>query len=479
MRTLLGRLVAAALALAPAAHAADLTAAQVDGIDAAVAANLAQRGVPSASIAVVRDGRIVFARAYGRRSVSPDAPADVSARYDIGSVEKQMTATALLRLVDQGKLSLDDTIDRWLPELTEAHRITVRQVLSHTAGYKGFFLSETPPIEAMRPTTPQAVADRWGRQPLDYAPGSDWQYSNTDYTIAALIVERITGRPLDDVLRDTIFRPLGMTSAIAPTGRPLALPDARGFTRHALGPLRPTTVAAAGWATGAGGEAMTAADLARWDLGVLEHRLLKPQTYAVQQTAVTLSDGRRAPYGLGVFVDEVGGHKRVFHPGSDRGFLTENRIYPNDGAAVAVMVNADFGNAQVDIADEVEHLILNTPPPARRDPRRPRPNIDPAFRPQDVVLARKLVAQLTAGTLDRSLLGPDARAYFSPTTLADYRNSLGRLGDPIAFERLQEGNFGGEEVSIYRLMWKDDWLVAILRRRPEGVVTSFTIYAPS
>jgi len=479
MRGLVSLIATAAVAVSTAVHADDFTPAQVAAIDSAVARNLAQRGVPSASIAVVKDGRIVFTRAYGRRSVSPDRPADVAARYDIGSVGKQMTATALLMLVDQGKLSLDDPISRWLPELTAANRITVRQVLSHTAGYKGFFLSETMPIEATRPTTPQAVADRWGRQPLDYTPGADWQYSNTDYTIAALIVERITGRSLDDVLREAIFQPLGMTSAIPPSGKPLAPPDAQGLTRNALGPLRPTTVAAAGWVTGAGGEAMTAADLAKWDLGVLGRRLLKAETYAAQQTAVTLSNGRPAPYGLGVFVDEVAGHKRVFHAGANRGFLTENRIYPNDGAAVVVMVNADFGNAQADIADEIEHLVLNTPPPAKRDPRRPRPNIDPAVRPQDVVLAHKLVAQLTKGALDRSLLGPDAKAYFSPTVLADYRQSLGHLGAPIAFERLQNGNFGGEEVSIYRLMWKDQWLVAILRRQPEGAVMSFKIYAPS
>ena|SRR3569623_940124 len=255
--------------------------------------------------------------------------------------------------------------------------------------------------------------------------------------------------------------------------------DAQGYTRNALGPLRPAPIVADGWELGAGGLAMTATDLAKWDQGVLAHRLLSARSYAAQQTAVTLANGKPAPYGLGVFVDEVAGRKRVTHNGADHGFLTENRIYPNDDAAVVVMVNADFGNAQADIADEIEHLILGVPTPAKRDPRRPRPNVDAAIRPQDVVLACKLVEDLTAGTLDRSQLGADAKAYFSPTVLADYRDTLSRLGAPIAFERLQTGDFGGEEASIYRLMWKDEWLVAILRREPEGRVTSFKIYAPS
>ncbi|MBS0361404.1 MAG: beta-lactamase family protein, partial [Proteobacteria bacterium] len=289
------------VSLPPSAPAQALTPAQIAAIDHSVADNLARRNSPSASVAVVRDGRIVFAKAYGRRAVSPDRPAEAGARYNIGSVSKQITATALLMLVDQGKLSLDDPVGRWLPELTDANRITVRQVLSHTAGYKGFFRSETMPVEATRPTTPQAVADHWGRLPLDYAPGTDWQYSNTDYTIAALIVEHITGQPLPTVLRQSIFQPLGMTSATAVYGRPMPAQDAQGYTRYALGPLRPAPIVADGWELGAGGLAMTATDLARWDQGVLAHRLLSAKSYAAQQKAVTLANGKAAPYGLGVF----------------------------------------------------------------------------------------------------------------------------------------------------------------------------------
>lgn len=282
----IGLTIAMILAVSTTAAAQPLTTAQIASIDQGVAANLKQRDVPSASIAVVRGGQLVFAKAYGSRSVSPLRPATPQARYNIGSVTKQMTATALLMLVDQGKLSLDDTIDRWLPELTDAKRVSVRQVLSHTAGYKSFFLAEVMPAEGARATTPQAVVDRWGRLPLDYPPGSDWQYSNTDYTIAALIVERLSGQPLPKFLRDRIFRPLGMTSATQFPGRPMPVDDAQGYTRYALGPLRPAPIVGAGWALGAGGLSMTAGDLANWDIGMLRHRLLSAKSYAAQQTAV-------------------------------------------------------------------------------------------------------------------------------------------------------------------------------------------------
>jgi CubicO group peptidase (beta-lactamase class C family) len=478
MRAYMGLVAAAAFAFPALANAQAFTPAELAAIDQQVVAHLSQRGVPSASIAVVRGGQIVFAKAYGRRAVSPDRPATTQAGYNIASVSKQMTATALLMLVDEGKLSLDDTVDRWLPELTESKKITVRQVLSHTAGYKGFFHGEFLSIEGRRAISPRAIADRWATQPLDFPPGSDWSYSNTDYTIAGLIVEQVSGQPLAAFLKTRIFAPLGMTSASVVSGGPTPAQDAQGYSRYALGPLRPALVVGSGWGFGDGGLSMSATDLAKWDIGVLHHKLLSAKTYAEQQTAVPLPGGKTAPYGLGVFVDEVAGHRRVKHPGSEEGFFTENRIYPDDGAAVVVTVNGDFGDAQDDIADDVEHLILGLPAPPKRAPRRARPTIDAAVRPQDVALAHKMFDQLAGGKLDRGLLTADASLWFTPTAVADYRDSLGPLGAPTAFERLQSQKIDGQDVSIYRLMWAEQWVALVMRVDPDGRVAVFKVFAP-
>ena len=291
-------------------------------------------------------------------------------------------------------------------------------------------------------------------------------------------MERISGEPLETVLRKRIFGPLGMTSAVMRHGDTPPAEDAQAYTRYALGPIRPAHIVGDGWALGAGGLAMSASDLARWDIGMLDHRLLSAKSYAAQQTNVALSSGEAAPYGLGVFVNTVAGHKRVFHAGSESGFLTENRVYPDDKVAIVVAVNADFGDVQNDVANQLERLVFAQPPAPKRDPRRPRPNIDAAVRPQDLALAHTLVDQLTHGALDRSQLGADANHYFSPTALADYRESLARLGEPIAFERIQNAEIAGQNVSIYRIMWANDWAAAILRRAPDGQVASFVIYAP-
>ena len=478
MRGFVGLVAAAALVFSSSAVSQPFTPPDLAVIDQGVMSALAQRGVPSASVAVVRGGRIVFAKAYGRRSVSPERPATTAARYNIGSVAKQMTATALLMLVDEGRLSLDDTVDRWLPELTESKRITVRQVLSHTAGYKSFFQAEFLPIEGHRAISPLAVADRWAMRPLDFPPGSDWSYSNTDYTIAALIVERVSGRPLAAFLRERIFAPLGMTSATLVAGRPTPAQDARGYTRYALGPLRPAPIVGDGWALGAGGLSMSATDLARWDIGVLHHRLLSAKSYAEQQTAAPLAGGKTAPYGLGVFVDQVGGHRRLEHPGSEQGYLTENRIYPDDDAAIVVGVNGDFGDAQNAIADQIERLILGLPAPPTPDPRRARTAVDAAVRPRDLALAHRMFEQLAGGRLDRRVLTADANLYFTPTAVADYRASLAPLGAPSVFERLRSLSIDGQDVSVYRLLWADQWMAAVMRVDPDGRVAVFKVFAP-
>jgi hypothetical protein len=222
---------------------------------------------------------------------------------------------------------------------------------------------------------------------------------------------------------------------------------------------------------------MTATDLAKWDVGMLRRRLLSAKAYGEQQAAAPLPGGKAAPYGLGVFVDQVGGHRRIRHPGSEEGFLTENRVYPDDGAAVVVTVNGDFGDAQDDIADQIEQMVLGLPTSPKPDPRAPRTTIDAAVRPQDLVVANRMFDQLAAGRLDRSLLTADANAYFTPIAVADYRKSLGPLGPPTAFERLRNLEIDGQRVSVYRLMWADQWMAAVMRLDPDGRVAVFKIFA--
>ena len=287
MKRLLSLCVTLALLPAPL-HAQPLTETESAAIDREVTATLARTGVPSVSIAVVRNGHVVLARAWGKASETLGA-ATPAMPYQIASNSKQFLAALILRLADEGKLSLDDHVSRWLPDVSGADTMTVRQLLSHTSGLQDYWPQDYA-FDAMKaPTTPDAIIARWAKKPLDYAPGTRWQYSNTGYVVAGRIAEIAGGAPLPDLFARYLFGPLQI--------HPVFIDDAsgpefpHGYDRHALGPVRPVTPPARGWLYAAGELSMTPAELAAWDMARLNRSLLSPQDWAMQETPVRLSDG--------------------------------------------------------------------------------------------------------------------------------------------------------------------------------------------
>ncbi|HEY6060658.1 MAG TPA: serine hydrolase domain-containing protein, partial [Gemmatimonadales bacterium] len=180
-----------------AGRAAPLVSQQPIGpmVDSIARQVLEATGVPSASVAVVQDGRLVYTQAYGSAQVEPAVAARVDMRYSIGSISKQFAAAAILLLQQDGKLSLDDPVARFLPDLTRAREVTIRQLLSHTSGYQDYWPQDYVPLFMLESVTAEAVLDRWAKKPLDFEPGTRWQYSNTNYVAAGLIVERASGMP--------------------------------------------------------------------------------------------------------------------------------------------------------------------------------------------------------------------------------------------------------------------------------------------
>ena len=214
---LLQSIAAAFVLLAAASPHARAQQAQLpqdlrDEIDKLCAETLAKTGVPSASVAVVKDGRVVYVKAYGDARVEPRAPATPEMRYSIGSISKQFTAAAILLLQEQGKLSLDDKVSKFFPDLTRAGEVTIRQLLSHTSGYQDYWPQDYVMPMMLQPVTSQKILDAWARKPLDFEPGAKWQYSNTNYVIAGAVVEKASGQPLLQFLRERVFAPLGMKS---------------------------------------------------------------------------------------------------------------------------------------------------------------------------------------------------------------------------------------------------------------------------
>lgn len=445
------------LLLAGTAHAAPLTPSQTTAIDEAATKALANTGVPAVSIAVVRDGEVVYTHAYGQ--AREGQPATIDGRYKIASISKQFTAAAILLLAEDGKLSLDDPVSKYLPDLTRAGDVKVRQLLSHTSGYRDFWPQDFAFVDMQTPATPVHILDKWAKLPLDFEPGARWQYSNTGYVAAGLIVEKVSGQPLMAFLKARVFDRLEMHAVDQDIG--MTATDPLGYQRFALGPVRVEPQPGAGWLFAAGGLAMTASDLARWDISVIQQSVMKPASYAEQQRSVLLNNGVSSNYGLGVDVGNIKGHRRISHGGEAAGYLSENRIYPDEGAAIIVLDNADFGNAQTAIADAIEKILFADS--------------------GDTSRALSVYRSLREGRIDRSAFTDNGNFYLTARAVADYRTSLVPLGEPKSITRDSSALRGGLTAEKYTLDFGTKKLTIVLRAEPgpNGRIEQFSVYPAS
>jgi D-alanyl-D-alanine carboxypeptidase len=467
-RVFLALAAAAALASrpAPAQPASEATLppdirAQVDSAATRV---LASMGVPSISVAVVKSGQIAYLQAYGDARVgagaTPATPARPTMRYSIGSISKQFTATAVLMLAEEGKLSLDDKVAKYLPQLTRAHDVTIRQLLSHTSGYQDYWPQDYLPPFMLRDVTGETILDRWAGRPLDFEPGTQWQYSNTGFVAAGVIVEKAGGVPLLQLLRERVFVPLGMTSVVDVDREGLRDPDPIGYTRYALGPLRVARKEGKGWLFAAGELAMTAEDLARWDAAMADRRLLKPGSYDEMQASVKLASGASASYGLGVGVGAVAGHRALLHGGGVSGFVTHNIVFPDDHAAVVALTNTDAADAASSLTLKLSALLFESQDAATAAERR---------------RMRGVLEALQHARIDRSQLSENASSYFSVDALQDFASSLGPLGAIDEFVQTTQNERGGMTFRAYRAGFGEKSVVVTVRVLPDGKIEQFQV----
>lgn len=426
---------------------------------------LAQTGVPSASIAIVQNGKLVYTHAYGRARLNPPAAATPAMRYSIGSISKQFCAAAILMLQQEGKLSLDDPVGKYIPGLTRGDEVTIREILSHTSGYQDYWPEDYLMTPMLQPTTAQHILDTWAKKPLDFDPGTQWQYSNTNYVIAGRIVEIITHQTLFSFLTQRIFKPLGMTSVWNSDQTQLAPPDPTAYFRHALGPLRPAPNEGAGWMFAAGELAMTAHDLALWDQSLISESLLSSESYKTMFTEVKLKDGKGTQYGLGVEIRNRGGHRSIEHSGEVSGFVSDNEVLIDDSAAVAVLTNQDAVSAASTIARLAAPLVAGIPV---------------ALADQNTLAPTELQALdiyrgLQKGTIDRSLLAPNLNDYFTKEAIHDFATSLAPLGEPLSFHQTQEELRGGMTFRVFIITYPDRRLELTTYTYPDGKLEQYLI----
>jgi D-alanyl-D-alanine carboxypeptidase len=429
-------------------------------IDKVATDTLASTGVPSASIAVVQNGAITYVHAYGDARIEPRMAATPAMRYSIGSISKQFTASAVLLLAEQGKLSLDDPVSRFVPNLTRGNEVTIRELLSHTSGYQDYWPQDYVPPFMLQPITADKILDLWARKPLDFDPGTQWQYSNTNFVIAGLVVEKVSGEPLLKFLSEHIFAPLGMKSVMNIDQERLTDTDATGYLRYALGPPRLAPKEGKGWLFAAGELAMPAEDLAKWDVSMINQTVLKPASYRQMETEVVLKNGLGTQYGLGVTVRREMGLRTIEHGGEVSGFTAENLVFPDERVAVVVLTNQDSIDASGTIAREIAALLFRAADASRQEGQ-----------------AREVFTALQEGKINRALFTDNCNFYFSDQAVKDFASSLGPLGPPKDFTQLRKQERGGMTFRLFQAQFPQKTLQVWERVMPDGKIEQYQVSA--
>lgn len=328
---------------------------------------------PGCSVAVARNGVILYERGYGTANLELGVPITTASRFMVASISKPLTAMSILLLAERGKLSIDDDARKYEPGFADHGKpLTIRHLLSHTSGLRDAYLLRefADPFDEMTDRI-DALVRLLGRQKeLNFAPGTEFQYNNGAYTMLADIVQRVSGEPLAAFAAANIFKPLGMTHTSFHDNPSMLEPNrATGYHRDG-GSWTIPVHSDLGRIVGNSGMFTTAGDLLRWQQNFAEPRVGTPATLAAMQTAATLTSGATSPYGLGVFVGEYRGLRTISHSGGDPGYAANLVRYPDRGMGVAILCNFDdppLGK----MTNELSDIFLGDPPEKAAGPGAP------------------------------------------------------------------------------------------------------------
>lgn len=379
-----GRLLGATLgvfALAGVAHAERRLTPQTEAqIDAAARQDVTSGRLAGAAVAIMRGGRLVFEKGYGRANLELGVPVNTKTVFRIGSLTKQFTAAGVLLLAEQGKLKIDGKLSLYLPEFPRANEVTLRDLLNHTSGIHNF--TEGPVIDRISTsgaTVQRLVADIAGQSPLyDFEPGTGWWYSNSNYALLGAVIERVSGKSWGTFMKAEIFDKLGMADTSADKASDLVTGRASGYSLigGAAGKFRNADFTDMSVPYAAGALRSTIADMARWNAALFGGQFLKPQSLkemlapgrlrngAVNQTAIAWPGGKASSpppgfipgyYAFGLDHHTENGRRIIGHDGSIAGFDAVMQTYVDEGLTVIVLTNTN--GAAHPLAAKIEKIL--------------------------------------------------------------------------------------------------------------------------
>jgi CubicO group peptidase (beta-lactamase class C family) len=322
-------------------------------IDEYIRTEMQSQQIPGVALAVVKDGNVVLARGYGFANIEHQVPVTPETIFQSGSTGKQFTATAVMMLVEEGKLSLEDKITKYFPDPPDAwHDITVRHLLTHTSGMTDY----PSDFDLRRDYTEDELFQRIKTIPLAFQPGEKWSYSNLAYVMLGILIHKVSGKFYGDFLQDRVFKPLGMSTARIISEADIVPNRAAGY-RLVNGQLKNQNWVSPSLNTTADGALyFTVYDMAKWDAALYTEKLLKRSTLEQMWTPVKLNNGKTHPYGFGWALDEVRGHRIIEHGGAWQGFKAQITRYVDDKLTVIVFANQARAN-QAKLAHGVAAII--------------------------------------------------------------------------------------------------------------------------
>jgi CubicO group peptidase (beta-lactamase class C family) len=426
----------------PAANSANTVSAKVDAF---VLSELHRQKIPGLSLGVYRDGKIIKAQGYGLANIELNVPASAKTIFQSGSMGKQFTATAVMTLVEGGKLHLTDKIKKYFPGAPASwDDITVRNLLTHTSGIKNY---TTKGMDYRKDYTEDDLVKLAEAPPLDFPPGTNWKYSNTGYVLLGILIHRVTGEFYGDFLQQRIFRPLGMTTTRIISERDIVPNRAAGYDLVKGEWKNQEWVSPSLNTTADGSLYFTVLDLAKWDAALYTEKLLKRADLDEMWTVAKLDDGKpnKGGYGFGWFITKMNGHRLIEHDGAWQGFTTIISRYVDDKLTVVVLTNLDSDYSRPDI---IAHGVAGIYDPELAPPPPPKPI--PDTEPQVTALLKNVIAQLAAGKLDLSAFTSEQQKRFTAEVQSEIRGYLQNQGALESLALLSRKEENGVRVYSYR-----------------------------
>ena len=340
-------------------------AALVAALDSIARAALADGRAAGLSVGVVKGRDTLLLRGYGSADLEFDVPTPDRASYEIGSVTKQFTASAILQLVEQGKLSLDDDLVKYLPDYPEqGHPIPIRRLMDHTSGIKGY--TEMPGFGAIsvRKFPRDSLVAMFSKAPFDFAPGERMVYNNSAYFLLGLIIEKVSGKPYADYVKENLFARAGMPDSRYCSESAVVKRRAHGYDMGPGGVLARAAYLDHTWPFAAGSLCSTTGDLIAWTRALHGGAILGAAAYRELISPGSLNDGTRLRYAKGLALSPIAGHRAIHHGGGINGFLSELDYFPDDSAIVVVLINTAGPVSPGDIATALATRLLGRREPA-------------------------------------------------------------------------------------------------------------------